>query len=332
MSDTLVLTERLPEIGMAKLAAVPGLRLVVLPEPSAGALAAALPDADGVVLVMEEPRLTAALIETAPRLRIAARLGAGYDNFDVPALSRRGIPLVTTGAANADAVAEQALYLMLALAKRGPYLDRETKRGRWLRGFGSAELRDKTCLIVGYGRIGREIAKRAAAFSMHVQIVDPACAPGSATPYRLRNGLYEALPDADFVVLACSLSPQTRGLIGDAAFTRMRRHAFLVNIARGPVIDENALVRALDAEAIGGAGLDVFMSEPLPANHALSRFDNVVLTPHTAAYIKETFDRVAVVCVEHVVAGLNNTLNIETVVNASEIATTYGTFPTRKVN
>ncbi|MFZ9633153.1 MAG: NAD(P)-dependent oxidoreductase, partial [Alphaproteobacteria bacterium] len=174
MADTLVLTEALPEAGMRVLAARAGLRVVVLPAPTEAALLAAIPDADGVVVAMERPALAnnniGAIRSPAPRLRIACRMGAGYDHLDVAALTARGIPLATTGGTNAPTVAEQALYLMLARAKRGPTLDRAVKSGRWPRAFGGVELLGKTCVVVGYGYIGREVARRAAAFGKRIVV------------------------------------------------------------------------------------------------------------------------------------------------------------------
>ena len=322
MSATLILTEPLPEPGMRVLAARGDIAVRVLPEPTAAALRAALPAADGVVMVMEQPALGADLIECAPRLRVACRMGAGYDNFDVPALTRRGIPLATTGSANADTVAEHALYLMLALAKRGPAFDRAVRTGAWPRAFGAIELRDLTCLIVGYGRIGRQIARRAVAFAMRIVVVDPnvpaevVASDGYARAETLEGGLQQA----DFVVVACALAPATRGLIGDRAFAAMKPTAFVVNIARGPIVDEQALVAALRARRIAGAGLDVLETEPPRGDNPLLVLDNVVLTPHTAAYIRTAFDRMAVATAENALAGLDGRLDREVVVNAEVLA------------
>lgn len=318
MPMTLVLTETLPEPGMRVLAARADLAVRVLPEPTAAALREALPAADGVVMVMEEPSLSADLIECAPRLRVACRMGAGYDNFDVPALTRRRIPLATAGNANADTVAEHALYLMLALAKRGPALDRAVRSGAWPRAFGAIELRDLTCLIVGYGRIGRQVARRAAAFAMRIVVVDPdvpaevVARDGCTRAETLEHGLRQA----DFVVVACSLAPATRGLIGAPAFAAMQSTAFVVNVARGPIIDEQALVAALRERRIAGAGLDVLETEPPRRDHALFALDNVVLTPHTAAYLRTAFDRMAVATAENALAGLDGRLDRDVVVNA----------------
>lgn len=282
-------------------------RVQILTTPSESELARALPEADGVVMVMEQPALTARLVELAPRLRVACRFGAGYDNFDVAALTRRRIPLATTGGANADSVAEHALYLMLALAKRGPALERAVKGGAWPRSFGGVELRDRTCVIVGYGRIGRAIARRVAAFDMKVVVVDPKV-PGA-------QRVEDALPQADFVVLACALTPETTGLMNTVHLKRMKPSAFLVNVARGPVVDEQALAAALQAGRIAGAGLDVLQTEPpRPGNPLLVR-DDVVLTPHVAGFIDTTFDRMAVACAQAALAGLDGTLDPATVVN-----------------
>ena len=323
MSATLVLTEALPSPGMRVLAARRDVEVRVLPEPTASALREALPAADGVVMVMEQPALSADLIECAPRLRVACRMGAGYDNFDVPALTRRRIPLATTGSTNADTVAEHALYLMLALAKRGPAFDRAVRAGTWPRAFGAIELRDLTCVIVGYGRIGRRIARLAAAFAMRIVVVDPnvPAAAVAADGYARAETLQTGLQQADFVVVACALAPATRGLIGARALAAMKPTAFVVNIARGPIVDEQALVAALRDGRIAGAGLDVLETEPPRRDHPLFALDNVVLTPHIAAYIATAFDRMAVATAENALAGLDGRLDPDTVVNAEVLGT-----------
>lgn len=319
MTDTLLLSERLPESGMRRLATRPDLTIEILPEPSDAALAAALPRADGLVLAMEHPALTAALLAAAPRLRVACRMGAGYDNFDVAALTARGIPLLTTGGTNAPTVAEQALYLMLALAKRGPALDRAVKSGSWPRVFGGIELLGKTCCIVGYGYIGREIAPRAAAFGMRILVVDPHMRPPPDSPYDWTPDLMAALGAADIVVLACALNDATRGLIGPRTLAAIKPGALIVNVARGGVVDEAALVEALSSGRIGGAGLDVLQTEPpAPANPLLAR-DDVVLTPHTAAYIAETYARVADICARNALAGLDGRPDRAFVVNPAAL-------------
>lgn len=282
--------------------------VVILSAPTQDELARAVPRADGLVMVMEQPTLSAELIALGKRLRIVCRCGAGYDNIDVDALTQRGIPLATTAGASADTVAEHAIYLMLALARRGPALDRAVKAGAWPRGFGGVELAGRTCALVGYGRIGRAIARRLAPFDMKLLIVDPLLP--EAWP------LEKALAQADFVVLACALTPQTKRLIDAKALEAMKRSAFLVNVARGAVVDEAALVAALEAGGLAGAGLDVLETEPPRAHHPLLARDDVVLTPHVAAYIDTAYERVATACARNALAGLEGGLERACVVNA----------------
>jgi D-3-phosphoglycerate dehydrogenase len=317
MPQKLVLTEALPTVGMRALSGCRGVDVVVLPEPTTAALAAVIGDADGVIMVMERPALTTELIGKARQLCVACRFGAGYDNLDVTALTRRGVPLVTTGDANADAVAEHALYLMLSLAKRGLLLDREVRAGLWARSFGGVELREKICVIVGYGRIGRRIAKLVGAFGMKVEIVDPAADESECTRngYVYAESLADALPRADFVVLACAYIPATEGLIGEQALALLKKSAFLINVARGPIVDERALAAALAGGRLAGAGLDVLAVEPPAKDNPLLQRDDVVLTPHSAAFIDTAYDRMAVRVVEKAVAGLQRRLTRQDVVN-----------------
>lgn len=324
MSYSLLLSEPLPAPGMRVLAARDDVLVQVLPAPTEAALAAAIPQADGVVLVMERPRLTAAMVQAAQRLKVACRCGAGHDNLDVAALTERGIPLATSGAANAGTVAEHALYLMLALAKRGPLLDRTVRGGGWPREFGAIELRDRSCLVVGYGEIGRRVARLAAAFAMRVVVADPHRGADAARDGHAAASLDEALPAADVVVLACALTPETRGLIGEARLARMKPTAFLVNVARGAVLDEAALARALAGGRLAGAGLDVLATEPPRPGNPLLALDSVVLTPHTAAFVETAYDRMAVKAAENALAGLDGRLKAADVVNPEVFGVSRG--------
>lgn len=303
-----LLTEPLPGAGMRRLDQG-AVEARVLARPGAEALAAGIVEADAVVLVNEQPALTPAMIAAAPRLRVACRNGAGFDNFDVPALTARRIPLVTTGSANADAVAEHAIHLLLSLAKRGPAYDRAVKAGIWSRAPGAVELGGKTAAVVGWGRIGQRIGRLADAFGMRVLAVDPA-AP-AAVP------LADALAAADAVLLALPLVPATRHLIDQAALARMKPSAFLVNVARGPVVDQAALATALAEGRLAGAALDVLEQEPPdPADPLLAR-DDVILSPHVAASCPEAVERVAIACAEAVLAALAGRFDGLTVVNPS---------------
>ncbi|MGE0717045.1 MAG: NAD(P)-dependent oxidoreductase [Alphaproteobacteria bacterium] len=296
-----LLSEPLPAVGMARLASAP-LEVRVLERPTEAALAAALPDADAVVLVNERPHLTAAMIAAAPRLRLACRNGAGLDNFDADALAARGIPLVGTGDANADAVAEHALYLLLALFKRGPAYDRSVRAGMWQRRPDVRELRGRTAAVVGYGRIGRRIATLVRAFGMRVLAVDPSLSMNDGQI--VACDLATALAAADAVVLALPLTPATRGLIDAPALALMKPDAVLVNVARGGIVDQAALVAALRAGRLAGAGLDVLAVEPPSPDDPLLGRDDVVLSPHVAASCPEAVDRVALACADAVIAGL----------------------------
>ncbi|BBK42477.1 NAD-binding D-isomer specific 2-hydroxyacid dehydrogenase [Allostella vacuolata] len=307
----IVLTEDLPPAAMRRLQSA-AIHLHRLERPTPGMLAAAMPGAEAVILVNEQPMLTAAMVAAAPRLRIACRNGAGFDNFDVAALTARGIPLLTTGPANADAVAEHAIHLLLSLAKRGPAYDRAVKAGRWPRGNRSVELRDKVAAVVGWGRIGRRIGQLAQAFGMRVVAVDPGIADGVP--------LADALAEADAVILALPLTPATRHLIDAAMLSRMKPSAFLVNVARGAVIDQAALAAALAAGRIAGAALDVLEQEPPDPANPLLAMDGVVLSPHVAASCPEAVERVGLACAEAALAGLEGRFDGLTIVNPAVLA------------
>jgi D-3-phosphoglycerate dehydrogenase len=315
----IVVTAPLPEAGLRLLRTRSDLDLYVLAEPTHDCLAAAIGAADAVIMVPEVPMLTAALIAQAPRLRFACRFGAGYDNFDVPALTARRIPLLTTGDANAVAVAEHALYLMLAVAKAGVVHDRAARATDWgMRSqLRSIEIAGKHVLVVGFGRIGRAVARRCAGFDMVVEVFDSGLAPATivAEDYSAAENLHDALPAADFVSLHLPLSPATSGMFGATELARMKPTAVLINTARGGVVDEAALIRALRERRIAGAGLDVLAVEPPARDNPLLAMDNVVLSPHAAASTKEAVDRVAAVCARNVLDALDGRFDRRFVVN-----------------
>jgi phosphoglycerate dehydrogenase-like enzyme len=229
------------------------------------------------------------LLDQIPNVRLIQLCSAGYDHFDVAALQARGIRLATAAGANANAVSEHAFALLLALTRRlSEARDNQVKR-HW-RGMISDldrredELTGKTNLIYGLGRIGGRIARIAKAFDMRV--IGIRRSGGDRVPavdlIGAPSDLNALLPEADIVVLACPLTEETRGLIGEAALRAMKPSAILINVARGPVVDEPALVAALASGRIAGAGLDVTAAEPLDAQSPLWSLENVVLTPHTA--------------------------------------------------
>jgi len=211
----------------------------------------------------------------------------GYDAVDVPALTRRRIPLMVIGTANSVTVAELAMFHMMTLAKRGPVMSAIVQESRWSDKFAERpiELSQKTLLVVGFGRIGTRIARRCLAMDMAVLVYDPYVAGESirAAGCEQVDDLDAALPRADVVTLHCPKTRETTGLIDAARLKRMKPSAFLVNTARGGIVDEAALHAALTAGTIAGAGLDVFEKEPAPKDHPLFALANVSLSPMSAA-------------------------------------------------
>ncbi len=271
--------------GFALLRARPDIETVPY-DPALGATAfhAMLADAAGVALSFT--RFGAAELAAAPALQVVARIGVGFDAVDVPALSARRIPLMVVGTANSTSVAEQAVFFILALAKRVAVLDRLVREGRWGERFAylPEEVAGRSVLIVGFGRIGTRAAARCAAFGMRVFVHDPfvPAAAITAAGFQPVADLDAALGEADFVSLHCPLNETTRGLFATARLARMKRGAFLVNTARGGLIDEAALQAALNSGHLAGAALDVLCTEPPPREHPLLALDNVILAPHMA--------------------------------------------------
>jgi D-2-hydroxyacid dehydrogenase (NADP+) len=239
------------------------------------------------------------LLERAGKLRFIQAIGAGTDQFGREKLRQRGIRLASASGVNARAVSEHAIALVLALARRLPEARDNQKRHHWRQMISDLagredELGGKTMLIVGIGAIGGRLAQLAKAFDMRVIGVrrDPAAGKGEADRVLGLDGLEEALPEADFVALCCPLTPETEKLMNAPAFARMKNSAYLVNVARGRVVDEEALVAALKAGQIAGAGIDVTVEEPLPDSSPLWDMANVLITPHTAGETRRYEDNV----------------------------------------
>ncbi len=274
-------------------------------------------DCDAIVVRMT--RIDEPVIAAAPRLRVVARHGVGYDTVDVAALTRHGIPLALVGDVNSTAVAEHTLALMLALAKRIVTYDRELRAGNFAvrDGFSATELADKTALLLGFGRIGQATARLCAAFGMRVLIYDPFVAAESlaASPHQHVTEFVPYLGAADYVSIHVPRLPETRHLIGAPELAAMKPTAALLNVSRGGIVDEVALADALAGQRIGGAGLDVFETEPPAADSALLRSDRVVVTPHSAAFTGECARRMALACAGNVAAALAGHLDPAVVVN-----------------
>jgi D-3-phosphoglycerate dehydrogenase len=258
------------------------------------ALAAALTDARAL-LIRSGTRVTAPVLAVAPRLELVGRAGTGVDNVDVTAATERGVVVMNTPDANSVAAAELTLALLLALVRNVPAGASSLAAGRWERsGLLGTELAGKTLGLVGCGRIGREVVRRALAFDMTVLVSDPLVDAAQAAAFGGRAVPFdELLATADVVSLHAPLTPSTRHLLDEAALARMKPGARLVNVARGGLVDEAALARALDDGRIGGAAFDVFETEPPPPGHPLVGRKDVVATPHLGASTREAQDNVS---------------------------------------
>ncbi|HCV87032.1 MAG TPA: 3-phosphoglycerate dehydrogenase [Deltaproteobacteria bacterium] len=289
----------------------------VLEKPSRREISIKLAKADALIIRTTE--LSADMMVKANQLKIVARHGVGYDNIPVDVLSRKKIPLATTGNANAITVAEHALYLILTLAKRGSTFDRAMREGDWesrnrLQG---SEIFGKNLLLVGYGRIGREVAKRALAFGMRIHVFDPYVDSEQVIQAGAIyvNDLGASLSETDFLSLHLPFTLQNRHIIGASEIKTLPTTAYVINTARGGLIDEDELLKALNAGTLAGAGLDCFEQEPPQRKMELLRSDKVVLSPHNASLTAECTRRLGLVCVENVVDALTGRLQKDRVVN-----------------
>lgn len=261
----------------------------------------------------------AAALAAAPRIEVVARIGVGYDAVDVPALTARKVPLMIAGIANSVSVAENAMFFMLTLAKRGAAMDALVRENRWWDKYQQlpVDLFEKTALIVGFGRIGTRIARRCLAMDMHVLVSDPYIDQGAirAAGCEPVRDLDAAIPRADFITIHCPKTRETTGLFNADRIGLMKRSAYIVNTARGGIIDERALYAALTAGQIAGAGVDVFEREPPAADHPLLHLPNIVVGPHVAGVTKEAVDRMAVAAVRNILSVLDGKPIRENAVN-----------------
>jgi D-3-phosphoglycerate dehydrogenase len=267
----------------------------VSPDPSETTLAKEIKDCAGL-LVRTAP-IPASVIEAASGLKVIARHGVGYDNVDVAAATRRKVLVCITPRANALSVAEHVLALMLALAKRMLPFDAATRKNEWevRNSYSAFDLDRKTLGIIGMGRIGMLVCQKArAAFDMDVLAYDPLVPKETMEKAGARvTAIPEILKASDFVTLHVPSMPETKGMIGEAQLKMMKRSAYLINCARGPIVDEAALVKALKDGTIAGAGLDVFDPEPPKADNPLFGLPNVILSPHSAGLTVECVIRMA---------------------------------------
>lgn len=268
----------------------------------------AVAEADGIVAMLTD-RIDTQLLDAAPRLKIVANYAVGFNNVDVPAATARGVMVTNTPEVVTDATADLAWAILMGIARNVVVVDRFTRSGRWTEwrpeAFIAADITGTTLGIVGLGRIGQAMAKRAAGFEMRVLYTD---AQRASRDVEERLGasfvpLDTLLRESDFVTIHVPLFEATRHLIDAQALSLMKPTAYLINAARGPIVDERALVRALGAGTIAGAALDVYEDEPRLAE-GLAELDNVILIPHLGANSRRTRDRMAAMTVENIAAAL----------------------------
>ena len=245
-------------------------------------------DCDALLNTYAGP-ITAEVMARMPRCRIIARYGIGVDTIDLDAATRAGIIVTNNPSYCIDEVAEHSMALILACARKVVLYDRLVRSRRWEVPPGKPMFRlsGSTLGLVGFGNIGRQVAVRAAAFGMRILYADPFVAQGRFGVPGEQVELSQLLAESDFVSVHPPLSSQTRKMIGDDAFSRMKPTAFLINCSRGPIVDTDALVRALDAGTIAGCALDTTDPEPLPDPHPLRGRENVIITPHVAWYSEQ---------------------------------------------
>jgi D-3-phosphoglycerate dehydrogenase / 2-oxoglutarate reductase len=286
-------------------------------------LAEIIPRYDGIV-VRSATKVTADLIERAERLKVIGRAGVGVDNVDVAAATRRGIVVANAPESTVVSAAEHTIGLLVALSRNIPQAHAALKQGRWERSrFAGVELAEKTLGVLGFGRIGQQVGRRAVGLGMKVVAYDPYVAGERFRELGVErlDTVDGVLAVADFLTLHLPLTDETRGAIGAEAFARMRDGVRLVNAARGELVDEAALVEALSSGKVAAAALDVFAEEPYAG--PLLELDNVVVTPHLAASTEEAQDRAGVIVAEQVAAALEgglvtNAINIP-VIDAADL-------------
>lgn len=298
MTDKVLITGPSLAPGAVELLEAAALTPVYVPPYSAGnGLLDAVRSANPVGIISRMGRIDATVLDAAPRLRVISKHGVGVDNIDTDEAARRGIPVLVAAGANAVSVAEHAIALMLAVAKRLLPLDRGLREGRWEKpGFKGRELAGSTLGLVAFGAIARQTARFARAFGMEVVAYDPFCPAEAFVEEGVAqiDDLDQLLAMSDVISLHSPLTPDTRNLIDARRLGLMKPEAIIVNTARGGLIDEPALVAALAEGRIAGAGLDSFAQEPPPADHPFWAEPRLVMTPHIGGVTTAANTRVGI--------------------------------------
>jgi D-3-phosphoglycerate dehydrogenase len=296
-----LISDSLAPQGLEILENTAGLTVVDSPGLKGDDLLAAVADVDALV-IRSGTQVTADVIAAASKLRVIGRAGIGVDNIDVPAATARGIVVMNTPGGNNITTAEHAIALMISLARHIPQATASMKSGKWeKKQFVGLELYNRTLAVVGIGNIGRIVARRGRGFGMKVIGYDPFLSDSARAGADVELvDFEEMLQRADVISIHVPRTPDTLGMLDDAAFERVRPGVLIVNAARGGIVDEGALLRALDSGRVGGAALDVFEEEPPSSDHPLVCHDKVICTPHLGASTEQAQVNVAIAVAEQV--------------------------------
>ena len=296
-----LISDKLSDEGVALLEAAPGIEVDARAGVDADELRRILPDYEGLI-IRSGTKVTADLLEAAESLRVIGRAGIGVDNIDLPAATARGIIVMNTPEGNAVTTAEHAISLMTSLARRIPQATQSMKEGRWEKSrFSGKELFNQVLGVIGLGNIGGIVADRARGLRMRVIATDPLVSEERAHRLGVRlMPLDELLAEADVISCHVPLTKENRGMIGREAFAKMKDGVLIVNAARGGVVDEAALLEAIESGKVAGAALDVFEQEPPPPDHPLLSRDEVICTPHLGAATSQAQLNVAIAVAEQV--------------------------------
>ena len=278
-------------------------------------------DVNGITV--RTAKISSRVIEAANKLQVVSRHGVGYDTIDLVSLNNKKIPLTIAAHSNMISVAEQAMFFLLALSKNVFYYDDFTRKGDWTNRWNvkAWDLAQKNILVIGFGRIGSNFVKRALAFDMNVYVYDPYVEKekvkiSGAIPV---DNISENLQKMDAVTLHCPKNDETTDLFTKKEFNLMKKSSFIINCARGGILNEEDLYEALKNENISGAGLDVFDVEPTPSSNPLFKLNNVILSPHIAGVTVESTVRMATETVQNVLDVLDDKVNQSVVINNKEI-------------
>ena len=274
-------------------------------------------------ITVRTAKISSKIIEAANKLQVVSRHGVGYDSIDLVSLNNKKIPLTIAAHSNMISVSEQAMFFLLALSKNVFYYDDFTRKGDWTNRWDvkAWDLAKKNILVIGFGRIGSNFVKRALAFDMNVYVYDPYVEKekvkiSGAIPV---DNISENLQKMDAVTLHCPKNDETTDLFTKKEFNLMKKSSFIINCARGGILNEEDLYEALKNENISGAGLDVFDVEPTPSSNPLFKLNNVILSPHIAGVTVESTVRMATETVQNVLDVLDDKINQSVVVNNKEI-------------